>query len=62
MWIWEAVYTWLPHDRMSRIWELLGKQHEALKEAGIQLQAAPSAERGWIVERIKALNGVPTLV
>jgi glycosyltransferase involved in cell wall biosynthesis len=61
MWLWEEVYTWLPHDRMSRIWELLGKQHEALKEAGVQLRVAPPGEHGWIVERIKALNGVPTL-
>lgn len=61
MWLWEAVYTWLPQDRLSRIYEQLGDRQRAIHHAEALLSMAPPSEREWIVERIKSLSGVPTL-
>jgi len=62
MWVWEDAYTWLPYDRISRIHEMLGNQDKAVEAAKRAIALAPVSEHGWMVERIKALSGVPTLV
>lgn len=62
MWLWEDVYTWLPYDRLSRVYEVLSNTQEAIRAAEAELELAPPSESGWIVERIKNLSGVPTML
>jgi glycosyltransferase involved in cell wall biosynthesis len=62
MWVWEDAYTWLPYDRISRIYETMSDPVKAAEAVQLALKVAPASEHGWLIERIKALSGVPTLV
>ena len=62
MWLWEEIYTWLVLDRLSRVQQALGNREAALIHARFEMKMAPPSEHAWMIERIKEVAGVPTLV
>jgi glycosyltransferase involved in cell wall biosynthesis len=57
-WLWEEVYTWLPHDRLARIAASFEDVDNGRAEMQTAMRLAPPSEHVWMAEWANSLGGV----
>jgi len=57
LWVWEDLYTWLPHCQLAYCFERVGKLQEAVEYAKKDLELSPPEQKARALGHLKELMG-----